>query len=98
MQGGITGRISLYEYKYRTQFRHCASNYACSNKPQFGQHQTGNKTKHQKKPTNATLKRFTISYSDSLAADFDHWLQSRGYSNRSEGVRDLRLILGNNLK
>jgi CopG family transcriptional regulator, nickel-responsive regulator len=35
------------------------------------------------------LERFTISLSDSLAADFDRWLQSRGYSNRSEGVRDL---------
>lgn len=35
------------------------------------------------------MERFTISLSDSLAADFDRWLQSRGYSNRSEGVRDL---------
>jgi CopG family nickel-responsive transcriptional regulator len=35
------------------------------------------------------LERFTISLSDSLAADFDSWLQSHGYSNRSEGVRDL---------
>jgi CopG family transcriptional regulator, nickel-responsive regulator len=35
------------------------------------------------------LERFTISLSDSLAADFDRWLQSRGYTNRSEGVRDL---------
>lgn len=35
------------------------------------------------------LERFTISLSDSLAADFDHWLEARGYTNRSEGVRDL---------
>jgi CopG family transcriptional regulator, nickel-responsive regulator len=35
------------------------------------------------------LERFTISLSDSLAADFDQWLQTRGYTNRSEGVRDL---------
>ena len=35
------------------------------------------------------MERFTISLSDSLAADFDQWLQSRGYTNRSEGVRDL---------
>lgn len=35
------------------------------------------------------MERFTISLSDSLAADFDRWLQSRGYTNRSEGVRDL---------
>ena len=35
------------------------------------------------------MERFTISLNDSLAADFDSWLQSHGYSNRSEGVRDL---------
>jgi CopG family nickel-responsive transcriptional regulator len=35
------------------------------------------------------MERFTISLNDSLAADFDHWLQANGYTNRSEGVRDL---------
>jgi CopG family transcriptional regulator, nickel-responsive regulator len=35
------------------------------------------------------MERFTISLSDSLAADFDSWLQAHGYTNRSEGVRDL---------
>lgn len=35
------------------------------------------------------MERFTISLSDSLAADFDRWLQLNGYTNRSEGVRDL---------
>ncbi|MDD2759499.1 MAG: nickel-responsive transcriptional regulator NikR [Methylomonas sp.] len=35
------------------------------------------------------MERFTISLSDELAADFDHWLQARGYVNRSEAVRDL---------
>jgi CopG family nickel-responsive transcriptional regulator len=35
------------------------------------------------------LERFTISLSDELAADFDQWIEARGYSNRSEAVRDL---------
>jgi len=35
------------------------------------------------------LERFTISLSDELAADFDHWIDARGYSNRSEAIRDL---------
>ena len=35
------------------------------------------------------MERFTISLNDSLAEEFDRWLQARGYSNRSEGVRDL---------
>ena len=35
------------------------------------------------------MERFTISLSDELAADFDNWIQSRGYVNRSEAVRDL---------
>lgn len=35
------------------------------------------------------MERFTISLSDELAADFDKWLQARGYVNRSEAVRDL---------
>lgn len=35
------------------------------------------------------MERFTISLSDSLAADFDGWIQCRRYSNRSEAVRDL---------
>lgn len=35
------------------------------------------------------MERFTISLSDELAADFDQWIAARGYSNRSEAVRDL---------
>ncbi len=35
------------------------------------------------------MERFTISLSDELAADFDNWIQARGYVNRSEAVRDL---------
>lgn len=35
------------------------------------------------------MERFTISLSDELAADFDHWIDARGYSNRSEAIRDL---------
>lgn len=35
------------------------------------------------------MERFTISLSDELAADFEQWIQARGYSNRSEAVRDL---------
>ncbi|MGZ4959011.1 MAG: nickel-responsive transcriptional regulator NikR [Methylomonas sp.] len=35
------------------------------------------------------MERFTISLSDELAAEFDQWIQDRGYSNRSEAVRDL---------
>lgn len=35
------------------------------------------------------MERFTISLSDELAADFDRWIQARGYVNRSEAVRDL---------
>jgi CopG family nickel-responsive transcriptional regulator len=35
------------------------------------------------------LERFTISLSDELAADFDQWIDARGYKNRSEAVRDL---------
>ncbi len=35
------------------------------------------------------MERFTISLSDELAADFDKWIQARGYVNRSEAVRDL---------
>ncbi len=35
------------------------------------------------------MERFTISLSDELAADFDQWIEARGYSNRSEAVRDL---------
>jgi len=35
------------------------------------------------------LERFTISLSDELAADFDRWIEARGYNNRSEAVRDL---------
>jgi len=35
------------------------------------------------------VERFTISLSDELAADFDRWIQAKGYVNRSEAVRDL---------
>jgi CopG family nickel-responsive transcriptional regulator len=35
------------------------------------------------------VERFTISLSDSLAAEFDQWIATRGYSNRSEAFRDL---------
>ncbi|MDD1621520.1 MAG: nickel-responsive transcriptional regulator NikR [Methylococcaceae bacterium] len=35
------------------------------------------------------MERFTISLSDELAKEFDQWIQARGYSNRSEAVRDL---------
>lgn len=35
------------------------------------------------------MERFTISLSDELAADFDRWIQAKGYVNRSEAVRDL---------
>lgn len=33
--------------------------------------------------------RFTISLEDKLGARFDHFIQERGYKNRSEAVRDL---------
>lgn len=35
------------------------------------------------------MQRFTISLDDHLAEDFDGWIAARGYSNRSEAVRDL---------
>ena len=35
------------------------------------------------------MERFTISLSDELAADFDQWIEARGYNNRSEAIRDL---------
>jgi CopG family transcriptional regulator, nickel-responsive regulator len=35
------------------------------------------------------LERFTISLNEELAAEFDQWIQIRGYSNRSEAMRDL---------
>lgn len=34
-------------------------------------------------------ERFTISLGDELAAQFDAYLQDKGYGNRSEAVRDL---------
>jgi CopG family nickel-responsive transcriptional regulator len=44
------------------------------------------------------MERFTISLEDKLAQDFDAWIAERGYSNRSEAVRDLlRAELGRNL-
>jgi len=35
------------------------------------------------------VERFTISLSDELAAEFDQFIEAKGYSNRSEAVRDL---------
>lgn len=35
------------------------------------------------------MERFTISIDDDLAAEFDRLITQRGYSNRSEAVRDL---------
>jgi len=35
------------------------------------------------------MERFTISLDDKLAHDFDAWIASRAYANRSEAVRDL---------
>lgn len=44
------------------------------------------------------MERFTISLEDKLAQDFDAWIVERGYSNRSEAVRDLlRAELGRSL-
>jgi len=35
------------------------------------------------------MERFTISLDDKLAREFDAWIASRAYANRSEAVRDL---------
>ncbi len=35
------------------------------------------------------MQRITISVDEALAAEFDTYLQARGYQSRSEGVRDL---------
>ncbi|BEV71646.1 MULTISPECIES: nickel-responsive transcriptional regulator NikR [unclassified Paludibacterium] len=35
------------------------------------------------------MQRLTISLSDELAESFDQWMQQRGYSSRSEAMRDL---------
>jgi CopG family nickel-responsive transcriptional regulator len=35
------------------------------------------------------MERFTISLPASLAASFDQWIEKRGYTTRSEAVRDL---------
>jgi CopG family nickel-responsive transcriptional regulator len=35
------------------------------------------------------MERFTISLDAKLAHEFDEWIADRGYSNRSEAVRDL---------
>lgn len=35
------------------------------------------------------MQRFTISLDDGLADEFDRLIEQRGYSNRSEAVRDL---------
>lgn len=36
-----------------------------------------------------SMERLTISLPAQLAADFDQWIEKRGYTNRSEAVRDL---------
>jgi len=36
-----------------------------------------------------TMERFTISIDDDLAHEFDRLIERRGYSNRSEAVRDI---------
>jgi CopG family nickel-responsive transcriptional regulator len=42
------------------------------------------------------LKRFSVSLDESLLSQFDSYIQPRGYSNRSEAVRDLiRKVLVN---
>lgn len=44
------------------------------------------------------MQRFTISLDEKLAEEFDAWIAARGYSNRSEAVRDLlRAELGRTL-
>ena len=44
------------------------------------------------------MERFTISLEEKLAEEFDGWIANRGYSNRSEAVRDLlRAELGRTL-
>lgn len=35
------------------------------------------------------MDRFTISLDDRLAQEFDEWMAGRGYTNRSEAMRDL---------
>jgi CopG family nickel-responsive transcriptional regulator len=35
------------------------------------------------------MQRFTISLDDQLAQEFDTWIATRSYANRSEAVRDL---------
>jgi Predicted transcriptional regulators containing the CopG/Arc/MetJ DNA-binding domain and a metal-binding domain len=35
------------------------------------------------------LKRFSVSLDEKLLAQFDDYIRPRGYSNRSEAVRDL---------
>lgn len=41
------------------------------------------------------MQRLTISLSDELATAFDDWMRQRGYSSRSEAMRDLlRRALG----
>ena len=35
------------------------------------------------------MERFTISLDEALAKEFDQLIAARGYSNRSEAVRDL---------
>ncbi|TDR82994.1 nickel-responsive transcriptional regulator NikR [Paludibacterium purpuratum] len=41
------------------------------------------------------MQRLTISLSDELAEDFDAWMRQRGYTSRSEAMRDmLRRELG----
>ena len=35
------------------------------------------------------MERFTISLESDLAAQFDQLMRARGYTNRSEAVRDM---------
>ncbi len=35
------------------------------------------------------MQRVTMSLDDALIAEFDRWMASRGYANRSEALRDL---------
>ncbi len=39
----------------------------------------------------STLTRFGVSMDETLLREFDRWLQSKDYANRSEAVRDLAL-------
>jgi CopG family nickel-responsive transcriptional regulator len=40
-------------------------------------------------PEIGSLQRVTLTFDDELMAEIDRFMESRGYSNRSEAVRDL---------